>query len=58
MSKPFLPIPMSPPPDPVSHTTGEGAQTALTAMIRQRKMAENNVDEHLADPAPAPVLTS
>ena len=58
MSEPIRPNPLSRPPEPVSNTTGEGAQTALAAMIRKRKMAENNVDEDLPDTAPNPLAQS
>lgn len=51
MSDPILPIPTSHLPEPVSTTTGEGAQTALAAMIRKRRMAENRLDD---DPIDAP----
>ena len=52
MSEPLIPIPVLPETkDP--HTTGEGAQTALAAMIRKRKMGENHIDV-TADPAPKP----
>ena len=55
MSEPILPIPTSRLPEHGSNNTGEGAQTALAAMIRKRKMAENSVDEDLPDAAPKPL---
>ena len=55
MTEPILPIPTSHLPEQVSNTPGEGAQTALAAMIRKRKMTENNVDEELSDAAPKPL---
>ena len=52
MNAPILPIPTTNLPEPTgSSTTGEGAQTALAAMIRKRKMGENHI-EHV----PAEVL--
>ena len=46
MSDPILPIPTSNLPKPAGSTgTGEGAQTALAAMIRKRKMGENHLDD-------------
>lgn len=53
MSNPVLPIPASRPPEPSSPGgSGEGAQTALAAMIRKRRMAESHVDEQPAEAAP------
>jgi hypothetical protein len=51
------PIPVGPPckqPETSSSTSGEGAQTALAAMIRKRKMGENHV-EHEPDARLGPV---
>ena len=56
MSEPILPIltiPTSQLPEEGSLTTGEGAQSALAAMIRKRKMGENHVDDQSVDSAPA-----
>jgi hypothetical protein len=53
MSEPILPIPTSRLPEQAGpNTTGEGAQTALAAMIRKRKMAENRVDDEPGEAAP------
>lgn len=53
MKDPVLPIPTSPVPDPCRGTsTGEGAQTALAAMIRQRRMGENHVEPEPVQPPP------
>lgn len=57
MTEPVAPVPISRLPDPaVGTATGEGAQTALAAMIRKRKMAEHHVaDEPVpASPKPGP----
>lgn len=56
MNEPILPIPTSNLPEPNgSSTTGEGAQTALAAMIRKRKMGENHVEDNPVDtPRQAP----
>lgn len=56
MSEPILPIPVSHRPEPAGPgATGEGAQTALAAMIRKRKMGENHVDDEPANSVPKPV---
>ena len=53
MTEPILPIPIAhAPPTPAGETSGEGAQTALAAMIRKRRMGENHVEPDLTDPAP------
>ena len=53
MSQPIVPIPTSHPAEPPASTsTGEGAQTALAAMIRKRKMGENHVDDEVVEAAP------
>ena len=54
---PILPMPTSHPPAEVSNSTGEGAQSALAALIRKRKMGENNPDEQslAAESAPKEV---
>lgn len=46
MSEPILPIPTtaSVPDACASATTGEGALTALAAMIRKRRMGENHLE--------------
>lgn len=54
---PLLPIgaPMGTPlPEEVSNTTGEGAHAAMAAMIRQRRMGENHVEEQPVAGHPAP----
>ena len=51
MSKPILPLPVAIPPG-AGATTGEGAQTALAAMIRKRKMGENHVEQDQQDKLP------
>ena len=46
MSEPILPIPTGKVVEPLPcNNSGEGAQTALAAMIRQRRMGENHVEE-------------
>ncbi|MFC5500203.1 hypothetical protein ACFPOE_21855 [Caenimonas terrae] len=56
MSDPILPIPASHPAQPAgAGGSGEGAQTALAAMIRKRKMGENHVDDDPLDSAPKPL---
>lgn len=56
MSEPILPIPTAEVPGPcASTTTGEGAQTALAAMIRKRRMGENHVDPELFEPPSEPL---
>lgn len=53
MNDPILPIPTSNLPEPTgSGTTGEGAQTALAAMIRKRKMGENHVEDDPVEALP------
>ena len=50
MSEPILPIPTSDLPEQAGvGGSGEGAQTALAAMIRKRKMGENHVDDDAVD---------
>ena len=51
MTKPILPLPVANPPH-AGATTGEGAQTALAAMIRRRKMGENHVEQEQQDQLP------
>jgi len=54
MSNPVLPIPASRLPEPETRSgSGEGAQTALAAMIRKRKMGENHVDDKPVEAAPS-----
>jgi hypothetical protein len=53
MSEPILPIPTSNLPEPAAgSSTGEGAQTALAAMIRKRRMGENHVDDDPVQASP------
>jgi hypothetical protein len=52
MTKPILPLPDSGHPETAGKTSGEGAQTALAAMIRKRKMGENHVEPELPEPSP------
>lgn len=48
MNEPILPIPtVQHAESAAGHTSGEGAQTALAEMIRQRKMGENHVEHGL-----------
>lgn len=56
MSKPILPLPGTIPPG-AGATTGEGAQTALAAMIRKRKMGENHVEQDRQDKLPSQPAT-
>lgn len=53
MSEPILPLPAADAPRPASDNTGEGAQTALAAMIRKRRMGENHVEDRPALPSPS-----
>lgn len=53
MSDPIVPIPTTR-PEPGCGTTGEGAQTALAAMIRKRRMGENHVDDKPLESLPKP----
>ena len=53
MSDPILPIPTSR-PEPACSTSGEGAQTALAALIRKRRMGENHVDDEPVEALPKP----
>lgn len=51
-------MPIFPKPEPDSPeagvpTSGEGAQTALAAMIRKRKMGENHIEQEQAEKLPA-----
>ena len=49
MSEPIVPIPTAKLADPRAvNTSGEGAQTALAAMIRKRRMGENHVEQESA----------
>jgi hypothetical protein len=50
MNKPILPLPVSNHPDAAATTSGEGAQTALAAMIRKRRMGENHVETDPPEP--------
>ena len=52
MNKPIIPLPVATQPDAGSSSTGEGAQTALAAMIRKRKMGENHVEQDVPDTLP------
>jgi hypothetical protein len=53
MSKPTLPIPVAHLPEPAgSHSSGEGAQTALAALIRKRRMGENHVADEPSESPP------
>lgn len=58
MSNPILPLPQSKRTESApASSTGEGALTALAAMIRKRKLCENHVDiesPELARSQPAP----
>ena len=59
MSEPVLPTPLLPLPETSGPSnSGEGAQTALAAMIRKRKMVENHIDDEPPEaagrPAPGP----
>jgi hypothetical protein len=54
MSDPILPIPVTHLPEQGTATSGEGAQTALAAMIRKRKMGENHVDDEAQVILPKP----
>lgn len=45
MTDPIVPVPISHLPEQTGSSTGEGAQTALAAMIRKRKMAEHHADD-------------
>lgn len=44
MNRPILPLPGHETPDGANVTHGEGAQSALAAMIRRRQMGENHVE--------------
>lgn len=52
MSQPNLPSPVVTQPVIPTSKTGEGAETALAAMIRKRKMGENPVDRDALDTLP------
>lgn len=55
MTNPILPmLSGSNLPEPGTGGSGEGAQTALAAMIRKRKMGENHVEEKSVAVASAP----
>ena len=59
MSQPMLPRPQVDHPEAGDSTSGEGAQTALAAMIRRRRMGENHseVEPTAANPQqPGPEL--
>ena len=49
MSEPRFPVPVASQRDERSSKTGEGAQTALAAMIRKRRMGENHVERDPPD---------
>lgn len=49
MSTPIHPLPVADRPAPAASNTGEGAQTALAAMIRKRKMGENHVEPEVLE---------
>ena len=51
MNKPILPSPVAQTDERISNS-GEGAQTALAAMIRKRKMGENHVEGEQPDSLP------
>ena len=58
MSEPILPAPIPVSDGPAQRSagnTGQGAQTALAAMIRKRKMGENHVDDETIELAPRQV---
>lgn len=44
MNRPIVPMPGDETPECSNFSTGEGAQTALAAMIRKRQMGENHVE--------------
>ena len=49
----------APSPEPAARSsTGEGAETALAAMIRKRKMGENHVDDVHGEAAATPTPQS
>ena len=53
MNEPILPLPVPDAPEQRGPgNTGQGAQTALAAMIRKRKMGENHVADEAIDGAP------
>jgi hypothetical protein len=55
------PIPVKPagsPPENPHSRSGEGAQTALAALIRKRKMGENHVEFGPEDQPPKPQADS
>lgn len=49
MSTPIHPLPLADHAAPATSNTGEGAQTALAAMIRKRKMGENHVEPEVVE---------
>lgn len=55
MNGPILPIPTTRLPEQAAPSSGEGAQTALAAMIRKRKMGENHVEEEIIQAGPKQV---
>ena len=54
MNRPVIPVPADEIPDEknFSFKHGEGAQSALAAMIRKRQMGENHVE---VEPGPPPL---
>jgi len=52
MNRPIIPLPGDEIPECSKFKTGEGAQTALAAMIRKRQMGENHVE---VESAPHPL---
>jgi hypothetical protein len=57
MTDPILPPADPGDPEPArAITSGEGAQTALAAMIRKRRMGENHVETDASRALPQPAL--
>ena len=55
MTNPILPLPVADHPEPASSgSSGEGAQTALAALIRKRRMGENHVEHEALESLPKP----
>lgn len=54
MIKPIPVMPAGTSPEKPRSTSGEGARTALAALIRQRKMGENHVEFGPEDQPPKP----
>lgn len=52
MNRPVIPVPVDETPDEknFSFKHGEGAQSALAALIRRRQMAENHVEVESGPP--------